>query len=180
MDRSGPRAGAPPGGEASRAGEAVVVSVPAFRRRVGRYFAGLLDDLGFRASVRVLGNHVYWDRIQSGRSRAQMGFVGWWADFASPSTFIAPSFGCAPAVGRQVLNASRLCDPALTRLVGRALATPVADAAGPWAAADRRVTDLAAAVPMTNRRAVVLVSERTGNVQNHGQWFTLFDQLWVR
>jgi hypothetical protein len=26
----------------------------------------------------------------------------------------------------------------------------------------------------------VLVSERVGNVQNHLQWFTLLDQLWVR
>ena len=49
-----------------------------------------------------------------------------------------------------------------------------------WAAADRYVVDQAFAVPLTNHRAAVLVSERVGNVQNHLQWFTLLDQLWVR
>ena len=33
---------------------------------------------------------------------------------------------------------------------------------------------------MTNARTVVLVSERAGNVQDHPQWFTLLDQMWVR
>jgi hypothetical protein len=57
---------------------------------------------------------------------------------------------------------------------------PPAEAAGAWAAADRRVTDLAVAVPMTSRRAVVLVSKRASHVEHSVQWFTLLDQMWVR
>jgi hypothetical protein len=64
--------------------------------------------------------------------------------------------------------------------VDRALAAHGAEAANRWAAADRYVIDQAYAVPLTNHRAAVLVSERVGNVQNHLQWFTLLDQLWVR
>jgi hypothetical protein len=45
---------------------------------------------------------------------------------------------------------------------------------------DRRITDLAPAVPLTNRRSVELVSARVGNVQHHVQGHTLLDQLWVR
>ena len=56
---------------------------------------------------------------------------------------------------------------------------PEAEAAA-WAAADRRVVDLAAAVPLTDRRSVVLVSERAGNVKTHFLYFTLLDQMWVR
>jgi peptide/nickel transport system substrate-binding protein len=78
------------------------------------------------------------------------------------------------------LNVSHLCDRRLDRQVDRALAMEPAEAAGAWAAADRRVTDLAAVVPLTTRRSVVLVSRRVGNVQTHGQWFTLLDQMWVR
>jgi len=78
------------------------------------------------------------------------------------------------------LNVGRLCDRTLERRIARARTLPPADAAAAWAAADRRLTQLAAAVPMTNRRAVVLVSRRVGNVQHHAQWFTLLDQLWVR
>ena len=56
---------------------------------------------------------------------------------------------------------------------------PRADVAA-WAAADRRVVDLAPAVPLTTRRSAVLVSERVGNVRTHQQLFTLLDQMWVR
>ena len=45
---------------------------------------------------------------------------------------------------------------------------------------DRRVTDLAPAVPLTNRRSAELVSARVGNVQHHVRGITLLDQLWVR
>ena len=40
--------------------------------------------------------------------------------------------------------------------------------------------DLAAAVPLTDRRSVVLVSKRAGNVKTHPLFFTLLDQMWVR
>ena len=56
----------------------------------------------------------------------------------------------------------------------------MAESAQAWAAVDRRVTDLAAVVAMTNHRSVVLVSRRAGNVQYHLQWSTLLDQMWVR
>jgi hypothetical protein len=47
-------------------------------------------------------------------------------------------------------------------------------------AADRRVTDVAPAVAMTNRRAAVFVSKPVGYVQHHPQCFTLLAQMWVR
>ena len=49
-----------------------------------------------------------------------------------------------------------------------------------WAAIDRRVTDLAPAIPLTNRRSVDIVSPRVGNVQHHVTGYTLLEQLWVR
>jgi hypothetical protein len=55
-----------------------------------------------------------------------------------------------------------------------------AAAAAHWAAIDRRLTDLAPAVPLSNRRSVVLVSRRVGDVQHHVQLLTLLDRLWVR
>jgi peptide/nickel transport system substrate-binding protein len=104
---------------------------------------------------------------------AQIAFNGWSSDYASPSTFIEPNFGCPD-------NLSHFCDRRLTREVDRALAAEGADAANRWSAIDRRVTDLAPVVPLTNRRSVELVSKRVGNVQHHVLGYTLLDQLWVR
>ena len=112
--------------------------------------------------------------------RAHATAQGWNADYLAPSTFIETNFTCAAMADRGGLNFSRLCDSTLERRIGRALALPPAEAAAAWAAADHRLTELAAAVPMTQRRAVVLVSRRVGNVQDHAQLFTLLDQLWVK
>jgi peptide/nickel transport system substrate-binding protein len=125
--------------------------------------------------VRLLGfdEDDTWDT----RAHAQTGFVGWAADNLGASNFIEPVFTCA---GRGTLNLSRLCDPELERLVRRARTATPADAVASWAAADHRLTDLAASVPLTRRRSVVFVSKRVGNVRTHPQFFTLLDQMWVR
>ena len=157
-----------------RAGEHVIVRVPDFREAVGRYYARVLRELGFRTTVRVqaFDNGEVWDPA----TRAQTGFVGSGADYLAASTFIATWFAC-PASG--IYNLSRICDRKLQRLIDRASVTPPADAAA-WAAADHRVSDLALVVPLTRRRSAVLVSKRVGNVHTQGQVFTLLDQMWVR
>jgi peptide/nickel transport system substrate-binding protein len=153
----------------------VTVWVPDYKRAVGRYFAGLLDELGLRASLRVVPGGRYFDVIYAPRTRASIGFVGWSSDYMSASNFIGVHFRCG---ARE--NASHFCDRGVTRQVGAGLAARGTNAAERWAAADRRIVDQAPAVPMTNHRAVVFVSRRVGNVQQHLQWFTLLDQLWVR
>jgi YVTN family beta-propeller protein len=166
--------------QSGRTRERVTVWVPNFQRRLGRYFVSVLDALGFRASLRVNDTGRHFGAIYDPRTRAQIGFVGWASDFVSPSNFIGPNFTCASLADRRPENASHFCDRALARQFDRALAAQGAEAAELWAAADRRIVDRAAAVPMTNHRAVVFVSKRVGNVQNHIQWSTLLDQLWVR
>jgi ABC-type transport system substrate-binding protein/DNA-binding SARP family transcriptional activator len=165
--------------ESGHAGERVVVRAPS-GQPVGRYFTALLDDLGFRASLRVVSSEDYFDRVLNLRSRAQIGFEGWSADYLSPSSMLVPNFTCATEAERAAENASHSCDRRLAALVDRALGARGAAATSRWAAADRYVVDHAYAVPLTNHRAAVLVSKRVGNVQNHLQWFTLLDQLWVR
>ena len=159
-----------------RAGERVVVKVGRFKAEVGRYFAGLLDDLGFRVTLRVQPDSDY--DLYDLRTRSQTGYVGWAADYLAPSTFVEANFACGTG-GAGDLNVSRLCDRTLDRRIRRALETR----RRPPLPGSRRTGGSRiwrAAVPMTRRRSVVLVSKRVGNVKHHAQWFTLLDQLWVR
>ena len=156
-----------------RAGEHVVVHAEPWRAPVARYYTRLLDDLGFRATLAFEPGAGDYRRS----AQPQTGFTGWLADRLTPGSFLGDNFACAVA-GEH--NVSRLCDRELDRLIDRAQRTPPAEAGPAWAAADRRVTDLAAAVPLTSRRVAVLISKRVGNVKTHGQWFTLLDQMWVR
>jgi peptide/nickel transport system substrate-binding protein len=163
------------------AGESVVVDVPAPQRdRLGRYFVSLLRELGFHARLRSLPIEPYFTRILAPGSRDQMGFVGWGADFISPSGIIDGNFTCTPRQDPVDGNPSHLCDGGVTRAVARARTTTGAGSAPAWAAADRRLVDLAPAVPTTNDRTLIFVSKRVGNVTHHSQWVTLLDQMWVR
>ena len=157
-----------------RIGERVVVKVPDYKVGVGHYYVGVLNALGFSATLRV-GEDVY--KLST---HSQTGSVEWGPDYLAPSTFIEPNFKCGRETDLNNLNLSRLCDPTLERQLDRANETLPAESGAVWAAADRRVTNLAAGVPLTTRRSAVLVSKRVGNVQTHPQWFTLLDQMWVR
>jgi YVTN family beta-propeller protein len=158
--------------------ERVIVQVPDFKPSLGRYFARLLNELGYRATARVLDQDAYFRLINAPRPRVQIGFLGYSADYAAPSTFIQPNFTCASPADPQKTNVSHFCDRSIARQVDRALAAQGADAAGRWAAIDHRLADMAPAVPLTNRRSMELVSRRLGNVQ-HLQGYTMLDQLWV-
>jgi peptide/nickel transport system substrate-binding protein len=154
-------------------GERVKVTVPRFQRDIGRYFTTLLARLGYRSSLHVLGNRAYFDLVTQPGSRVQFGFSGWSSDYLSPSTFIQPNFGCTNTL-------SHFCDRRLNRRIAGAIVARGAEAAASWAAIDRQITDLAPAVPLTNRRSIELVSARVGNVQHHVDGITLLEQLWVR
>jgi ABC-type transport system substrate-binding protein len=167
--------------ESGRAGATVVVEIPKeWRRQGGDYFVSLLRDLGFRARLHAVGIGEYFANTFRPDSRAQMGFLGWGADYMSASTFIEPVFGCATRADPHGTNASHLCSPRLTAAIRRAQSSAPEDAAAAWAAADRRVVDLAPAVPYLNARTTVFVSKRVGNVTPHPQWTTLLDRMWVR
>jgi ABC-type oligopeptide transport system substrate-binding subunit len=146
--------------------------MPFYKARLARYYAKLLRRLGFLTTLRIQSWTEY--DVYDPHTRADTGMAQWGADYLAAANFIQPNFECAAAQ-----NLSRLCDAKLDRRMDRALRAPQAEAAT-WAAADRRVVDLAAAVPLTDRRSVVLVSERAGNVKTHFLFFTLLDQMWVR
>jgi ABC-type transport system substrate-binding protein/DNA-binding SARP family transcriptional activator len=160
-----------------RAGQRVVVNVPDYKAPVGRYYAHLLNELGFPTTLRV---GAAADDVYDLTTHSQTGVGEWGPDYLAPSGFIEPSFTCGRETDPRNLNLSRLCDKTLERQFDRIRGLPPAESGAGWAAADRRVTNLAAAVPLTTRRSVVVVSKRVGNVQTHGQLFTLLDQMWVR
>jgi peptide/nickel transport system substrate-binding protein len=149
---------------------------------VARYVRDVLRRLGYRAQARVFPDlDSYGNYVKDTRHRAQVGFWGWIADFATSSSFFDP-FSCRWLVPRSVLNenVSQFCDPRIDAASAAALEGGGADANARWAALDRRVTDRAPLVPLFTRRALLLVSRRVGNAQMHQLLGPLLDQFWVR
>jgi peptide/nickel transport system substrate-binding protein len=134
-----------------------------------------LRALGYRARLKVIDIDAWkYDKIQAG-------VWSWFSDYPAASDFAA-LFSCRTA-GVPAENPARFCDPAVQRMIEKALdlvATDPQMANDLWAKIDRMVTDRAPYLPLLNPRRVEYVSGRVGNYQFNPQLGTLFDQLWVR
>jgi YVTN family beta-propeller protein len=150
-----------------------------------RYVVSVLEQLGYRASLRVVDPNAYWNTVGDSRDRIQLAFFPWYEDYPAPSNFIDPVLTCGYFVPADPINVNtaEFCDPSIDAQTQRALAGEVADpatAASQWAAIDHELVDQAPWVPLYNPRDLTVLSARTGNYQFHSYWNLLIDQLWVR
>jgi len=149
---------------------------------VSRYAGGVLRRLGYRVRVRVPADpERYFAYISDTRHHAQAGLYPWIADFLSPSSFFE-SFTCRDLRRNphNTANPSQFCDHRVDADYRAAVAARGTETNARWAALDRRVQAAAPAVPLFNRRTMVLVSDRVGNAQTHQELGPLLDQFWVR
>jgi len=155
-------------------------------RALGRYVVSILDQLGYRASLRVVTDqNSYFQRAADSREQIQIGEFSWYQDFPAPSDFIVPLFTCHSFAPHNLanLNQSEFCNRRIDAEVTRALRLSAEhpNTAGMlWAQIDRDIVDQAPWVPLYNPNALVLLSRRVGNYQFHPFWNLLLDQLWVR
>jgi peptide/nickel transport system substrate-binding protein len=138
------------------------------------YLVELLDDLGYRGSVRPLSLRHF---LSPGNA-FQMALSGWSMDYPAASNFInllRCDASTTPSGG--------FCSPRIDEMIDRATQIQLEDptAAGAlWAEIDRAIVDRAPHLWEVNPIAVEFVSERVGNYQWSPLWFELLNQLWVR
>jgi peptide/nickel transport system substrate-binding protein len=171
--------------QSGTSGDPVDVVCTADARRVCGYFASVLGSIGYPSRVRVRPISDYWTDLSNLRGRFQVGWVGWGADFPSPSTYFDPMLACryaAPGINAG-FNFGHYCDRRLDALVRRAdelQQSQPAEAGRLWAQADRRMVDRAAIVPLGIGTDVTFLSKRVGNYQYQPILSEVLDQLWVR
>ena len=151
----------------------------------GRYLVSVLDQLGYRASLRVIKPDTYYQRVGDSREHVQIGEFDWYQDFPAPSDFIDPLFTCRSFLPDSTanINDSEFCNRRIDAQITRALALEARNpnaAGSAWARIDHELVDQAPWVPLYNPRAVVALSARVGNYQFDPYWSVLIDQLWVR
>jgi peptide/nickel transport system substrate-binding protein len=169
--------------ESGTRGMQVTVWADATKVRFGRYFARLLGRLGYRTSVRVVEKvPSYLKKVGDSRTHAQIGIVGWVADYPAAASFFDPNYSCAGQVDASPasLNQSQFCSTEIDAAVAAAQRAEGPAAETAWADAQRKLTTLAPAVPLTTRRRTLFMSARTGNVQQNPMLGVLLERVWVR
>ena len=140
--------------------------------RAGEYFASLLRRLGYRATVRTVGDLF---EIMQARPRPQIGLWGWIADSAAPLNFLSPLVSCGGPV-----NASNFCDRTIDAAMKEAATAHGPDATEKWRRVEAALAAASPTIPLVNENLVRLTAKRVGNYQSHSVWGPLVDQMWVR
>jgi peptide/nickel transport system substrate-binding protein len=111
------------------------------RPAIADYLRGLLNQIGFKASVRTLNQTVYFSTIGNKKTKAQIGFTDWYQDFPHPGDFYGQLLTTAAAQGTPSNNQGFVSDPHIDQQVDQLDAKPPEQVADGWAALDKYVND---------------------------------------
>src|SRR5579859_96054 len=168
-------------------GESVTIVNPSFPlgQSTGLYFEGVLKQLGYKASLKLLAPAVQDPYAKDSRHRVQISMSVWYQDYQAASDFLNILTGCGSfqqGSGSQP-NISEFCDPTIQKLMNQALALETTNQNGAnslWAQVDQQVTNQAPMVVMFNPAVVDFVAKRIGHYEYNPQWGFLVDQAWVQ
>jgi peptide/nickel transport system substrate-binding protein len=156
-------------------------------RSVDLYFVSLLQQLGYKASLKTLSNNVEYPYVEDSKNKPQLDFTYWSPDYSAAADFLNVEVGCAGFHPDSTAspNLSEFCDPRIQRMTAQALKTQQTDVAAAnvqWAAIDKAVTAQAAQDTLYTANRLDFVSSRVG----HFVWSPavtsnfLIDQAWVK
>jgi peptide/nickel transport system substrate-binding protein len=166
---------------------AVITTPDDTTKNISLYFVSLLNQLGYKASLKTLSQAVEYPYVQNSRNKPQISLTYWSPDYNAASDFLDLSVGCAGFNANSTAspNLSEFCDPKIQKLTAHALQvqeTNVTAANSLWASIDKAVTDQAPEVPLFVASKLDFVSKRLGNYQFNPSVTGRFmiDQAWVK
>ena len=154
-------------------------------KAIATYLQGVLRDLGYDASLKVVSHNIQFTYIQNTNNNVQVSFSTWYADYPAPSDFLNVLYGCDsfhPGSDSSI-NISGWCDKKVDGDMKEALKTAVTDPAAAntmWSKIDKEITDAAPAVALFQPKRVDIVSQRVGNFTYNDTYHMIFSQAWVQ
>jgi len=150
-------------------------------KALGLYFVGLLNKLGYKATLQALSSDIQYPYIQNSKNHVQFAFSDWFQDYPAASDFLNILLGCGSIHpnSNSSPNIAEFCDKSIQADMDRAGKTGITDpAAGNkiWAQVDKKVTDQAPWVSMYNPKYIDFLSTRVKGYQFSPQWYFLIDR----
>jgi peptide/nickel transport system substrate-binding protein len=125
------------------------------------YLRDTLNEIGFKAKTKVLDQQIYFGTIGTKKTKAQVGFTDWYADFPHPADFFGPNLSADALKSSPTFNfqfkSNPKVDAGLKKLNGEADPATVADE---WAKLDRAVVEDANTAVYGNELSTSFFSER--------------------
>ncbi len=173
--------------ESGTAGQKVTVVVPddEVNRAMGIYTQSVLNQIGYKASVKPISGNIFFTFVQNTKNKVQINVQQWYQDYPAASDFLNILFGCDsfhPGSDSSI-NIAGFCDKKIDAQMKAALKlgqTNEQAANAAWAKIDRAVTDASPMATLFNPKHVDFVSKRVGNFTFSKQFYWLVSQSWVK
>lgn len=128
----------------------------------GEYLEGVLDEIGFDASLKILNPDNYFAVIgNESTPDLDIGWANWFQDYPHPNTFFEPMFSEAAIYPTNSTNLARFADPGVSAEIERLASGPLdPEREAGYAALDREVMEAAPWAPYGSATIPTFVSSR--------------------
>ena len=131
------------------------------RPAIGDYMRDLLNQIGYKAKVKVLDQQVYFDQVGTKKNKAQIGFTDWFMDFPHPSDLLEPSVAGASLASEPTFNTSFVNDPVLNKKIADLVKQDPKKVASQYTDLDKYIVqDKAYLAPYGTEQSTSFFSER--------------------
>jgi len=154
-------------------------------KALGLYFVGLLNSLGYKATLQALSSDIQYPYIQNSKNKVQIAFSDWYQDYPAASDFLNILLGCNSIHlnSNSSPNIAEFCSKSIQAQMNNAGTTGITNPTKGnqiWAQVDKAVTDQAPWVSMFNPKYVDFLSSRVTGYIFSPQWYFLLDQASVK
>ncbi len=153
---------------------------------VGEYIQGVLNQIGYKATVKPLSQNIEFSYIQNTNNKVQISVTQWFQDYPAASDFIKVLLSCSAfhKASDNSINISGLCVPSIDKKMATAETLELTNQTAAnklWGQIDQTIMATEAPwVPLFNPKLVDFVGKRVGNYQFSLQFYMYVDQLWVK
>ena len=151
-------------------------------KALGEYFVGLMNQLGYKATLQALSPDIQYPYIQNSKNKVPFAFSSWYQDYPAASDFLNILLGCGSfhANSNSSPNIAEFCNAGIQANIDKALKTGITDPEAAntiWAKVDHAMVDQAVWVPLFNPKLIDFVSSRITNHVFSPQWYFLLDEV---
>jgi peptide/nickel transport system substrate-binding protein len=131
----------------------------------GTYLQGVLNNLGFKATVKQMPFGTQYTYINNSKNNVQFALTDWFQDYPAPSDFLYVLYSCAGFIpgSDSSTNTPGFCDKDIDAQMNQAKLIGVTDPAKAnvlWAKIDKAVTDKSSTASLITPKKVDFVSKR--------------------
>jgi peptide/nickel transport system substrate-binding protein len=154
-------------------------------KALGLYFVGLLNQLGYKATLQALSPDIQYPYCQNSKNQIQFCWSSWYQDYPAASDFLNILLGCGSFIPNSNAspNIAEFCNKPIQAQMDQALQQGITDPTGAntkWQAIDKAVTDQAPWVSLFNPKWIDFLSKRVKGYQFSPQWYFLLAQASVK